>query len=381
MKFNKLLAPKEIIEEKVDIFDDEISFRVQNSQDEFFNISVCEKPDVGNLKPIGNIPKLDMFLQQLPLVTNFEQNTQLRGAYRVVFPEGATGELMKYKNGMLGTPIVGSNKKISAHAGLAPIENINITPVMVFGAMSAVTGQYFMARLDKSLSIVSENVKELINLIYDEKEADNYAVDSFYRWIQKNINHILDNEVLRLSTLTNIQNNNSKMISNIMFYSKSIIRRVNCLSNKGSGIHFTNTKLTQLEEANKEICDLIIQQHLCYELLCLGKICEMQVGQVFETEYCHNLINELHELASNMNSNIVFVLTNIRKVGMEILKDSRFNGKEAINQIEKNSKIYQEKQDDFIYRTKSLLENISNFAKENIKRREFVVIEGKVYEC
>jgi len=45
-------------------------------------------------------------IQYLPIVQTAKQSEMLKGAYKVVFPEGAVGELMRYKNGMLGTPLV-----------------------------------------------------------------------------------------------------------------------------------------------------------------------------------------------------------------------------------------------------------------------------------
>ena len=197
--------------------DNSIEILDTNSNNSLINIQRVEDISIKNLKKINGMSRVNMLLQQLPLSTAISQNNALNGAFKVIVPEGATGTLMKYKNGLLGTPIIGENKKIVAHAGLEEIKSISLTPVMLFSAMSVITGQYFMSRIDESLSKIEKNVNEIIELIYDEKESDNLAIYNFFKYVNINLQTLIDNREMKIATLTNIQNYNNKLHSNILF--------------------------------------------------------------------------------------------------------------------------------------------------------------------
>lgn len=152
--------------------------------------------NTGKLKPIGSSEKIMSFIQYLPLAQTIKQHEMLKGAYKVVFPEGAVGELMRYKNGLLGTPLVNNGKIGNTHAGLLEIQNLSLTPVMVFTAMSTITEQYFMAKISKTIEEIFSDVKEMISMFLDDKEARNKAVYSFYNYIRDNFNVIVNNSDL-----------------------------------------------------------------------------------------------------------------------------------------------------------------------------------------
>ena len=263
---------------------------------EFLKVEAIDDKDIAGKKHIGSVTKANMFIQQLPLAVNMAQNDMMKGAYKVVFPEGSVCTLMKYKNNMLGTPLVGSNGKISGHAGLVSIDKVAMTPLMVFTAMSAITGQYFMSKINESLDVISEDVKNVIDLIYDEKESDTYTAYNFYERIKNDLQQVLGNETLKIATLTNIQLTNNKLYSNILFYSKSINREIKKQNNVLKENKLTATRLSEMDKISTKIFNLITQQHLCFELLCIGRVCEMQVAEIYDSSYCENLISELKSI-------------------------------------------------------------------------------------
>ena len=87
--------------------DNSIEILDTNSNNSLINIQRVEDISIKNLKKINGMSRVNMLLQQLPLSTAISQNNALNGAFKVIVPEGATGTLMKYKNGLLGTPIIG----------------------------------------------------------------------------------------------------------------------------------------------------------------------------------------------------------------------------------------------------------------------------------
>ena len=339
--------------------------------------SIC---DGRKLKKIGSATKVNMFLQQLPLVANMAQSKAMEGAYKIVLPEGAIGKLMEYKNGMLSTTLIGENKKITGHAGLVPLDASKaLKPVMIFSAMSAVTGQYFMARIDKTLSVISRDVKEIIDLIYDEKEADMCSIYDYYEYVKKNMNIIIENEALKIASLTNIQSNNSKLNSNIKFYTKSIKRKLNQLSKVNKEDFFTSARLESAKNLNDEIDKIVNQQSLCYELFCIGKMMEARIAEVYDDEYYDNIKDEFKSLNEEIDSNVDSLNECYEKVLSEMKEKAIIHEDKVADQLLTSNNY-------FIERKKILNDNMSNlingvdmFLFESRKEKEFYVIEDGLY--
>lgn len=360
------------------IWENEINLIDPITKKEFLSVTTVDDVDINKLKLIGNIPKANMLMQQLPLAANIVQNETIKGAYKVVFPEGAVGTMMKYKNGMLGTPLVGSNGKITAHAGLVSLDNVSLTPLMVFTSMSAITGQYFMARIDESLESISKDVKNIINLFYDEKESEAFAAYNFYEYVKKNLQSILSNEILKISTLTNIQSNNNKLYSNILFYSKSINRKTKNLKSILSESMFTEKRLYKMEEMSNDISGLINQQCLAFELLCIGKISEIQVAEIYDKLYCENLIDELKIAGELIDKDIKTLIDESSDVLLQITKDASITkGMKSLHKFYENEGNNKKKQKEFEKNRKLFINDISKFSFD--KAKEFIVIDNLVY--
>lgn len=360
-------------------FQDEVTFLDPKTKKEFLTVMQVENEEINNKKCIGSLAKVNMFMQQLPLSGNIVQNQISSNAYKVVLPEGASGTLMKYKNGMLGTPLIGENKKIADHAGLVPVDSISLTPLMIFTAMSAITGQYFMAKIDEGLESITKNVKEIIDVIYDEKESDNFAAYNFYEYVKNNMQLILGNEALKLSTLTNLQATNNKMCSNILFYSKGIKRKIENIANITKKLKFTGQKLSEMDELSKAVFELITQQHLSFELLCIGKVYEIQVAEMYDEEYYKNIILELERVGEIVDSDVIKLIDKCQETLLDIIKKAAMKGDEAVTKYKKDMKKYKDEQLEFEKIKSNFIENIISFRNENIKAKEFVIVDDLIY--
>ncbi|KHD16321.1 hypothetical protein OA81_05975 [Clostridium butyricum] len=287
---------------------------------------------------------------------------------------------MKYKNGMMGTPFIGENGKVAGHAGLVPLDASKVlTPLMVFSAISAVTGQYFMARIDKSLSIISKDVKEIIELIYDEKESDMYSIYDYYEYIKDNMATIIENESLKISILSNIQLNNNKMNSNIKFYTKSIHRKINDLTTATDESIFTSKRLDRVQELNHEIEKLMNQQSLCYELFCVGKMLELKVAEIYNKEYQDNIIKDFEKLGEEIEVNIDNLMFGCKKVLTEIKDGAVLNESKVLDKMLESNEEYKERKETLNNNVSNLINNINMFALESSKEKEFYVIENELY--
>lgn len=359
--------------------DNSIEILDSNSNNSLINIQRVEDISIKNLKKINGMSRVNMLLQQLPLSTAISRNNTLNGAFKVIVPEGATGTLMKYKNGLLGTPIIGENKKIVAHAGLEEIKSISLTPVMLFSAMSVITGQYFMSRIDESLSKIEKNVSEIIELIYDEKESDNLAIYNFFKYVNINLQTLIDNREMKVATLTNIQNYNNKLYSNILFYSKSIKRLIKDLKLVIELNLLNGKKLERVEEIDNRMEEIVKQQHLCYQLLCIGKVCEIQIAQCYDKEYYSNLIKDLTDIGESIDKDINTLIENVNSAMLEVLAKAKMAGKKSIDKYKENEKRNKEIQKEFKVNCSNLLDKFEQFKCEIDKPKEIYVINEEVY--
>lgn len=332
------------------------------------------------MKLIGNIVDLNMFFQQLPVAANIMQNEMAQGCYKLVFPKGIMGQLMKYKNGFLSTNIVGIDNKIVAHAGLIPAKVLNLTPLMIFSMMSLITGQFFLYKINQKLTVISQDVKEVVELIYDEKKADTSAVHYFFEHIQENLYTILFNEELRKSILTNILDNNNKLYSHVKFYSAVMKRNNECLKEVLDNNRSTAKRMEDLKERIDKFNENINQQHLCFSLLCIGRVREIQIGQIYEEKYHNNVLKELTTISESIALNVKSTFEYVDDTLLHILKDTNGRkGNEVIEEIKENERIYLEKQKIFEEHTNYILEGIQDFTNKLMTEQVFLINDGNVY--
>lgn len=296
------ISKNSIQEEKLSLSD---SLTVKNG---LSNKTLLEISEVGDISEY-HLTKIDssnalanigICIQQLPLVGAAHQ---LSNCYKVVMPQGAVGELMKYKNGMLGTPMM-MNGKIMGHAGLTSIGKIATAPLMIFSVMSMVTGQYFMSKINKTLNILSEDIKSIINMKLDEKESENESIYGFYNYVRNNFKTIISNSDLKVSTITNIQSSNNKLHTNILFYEKTISRKLNKVKNIIGDKKSTKGRVEEINRYRREIMSLFHQKQLCTDLYAIGKVLEVRLSEAYDEDYCNNLKENCQDII-NRNTELI----------------------------------------------------------------------------
>ena len=245
-----------------------------------------DKKDLKN--PISNVAKLVNLMQAFPITQVIRQNELLDGAYKIIIPEGDAGRLMQYKNGLLGTPLIGANGKTTSHAGLEKIQGISMNPVLIFTAMSLLTGQYFMAEINKSLKGISKNLEDIKRMILDDKISRNFAIYDFYQDISSNMEIILEHDDLRISYISyisNVQNTFLDLRQNITFFEKRINQYVDDLQNNFKGGNTTKERIKSLDKEVEKIQEFIEQRFMCSLLYMQGKVLEIQLSKIYDIEY------------------------------------------------------------------------------------------------
>lgn len=394
---DKLIEKIDSLESKIKDENEESSYVENNKQIDFISeynkeqllsIEILQDYDNNNLKnPIAIGSRVNALFQALPMAQVAHQNKIMEGAYKIVMPEGVGGKLMKYKNGLLGTPVIGSNSKIQGHAGLEKISVASINPALIFTAMSFVTGQYFMAQINSSLKNISHDVKQIIKILLDDKKSRNYAIYEFYQEIINNMDIILDNSDIRISYLTNIQSTLIDLRQNIKFYEKSIDDIID--EKNGNLYSVINEKRTnnRINEANKkfsELRDFLTQRYFCLQLFVMGKILETQLAQIYDDIYIKRVIDDLEMSKYSADIYNKKIINTYKNVFTKIEEKNWIWSSEDI--LEKRDNIIKEIQnnnDNFIKNYKSTINGIYNFIQFNKRENTFIIDGENLYmlEC
>lgn len=336
-----------------------------------------DKKDLKN--PISNGAKLVNLMQAFPITQVIRQNELLDGAYKIIIPEGAAGRLMQYKNGLLGTPLIGANGKITSHAGLEKIQRISMNPVLIFTAMSLLTGQYFMAEINKSLKGISKNLEDIKRMILDDKISRNFAIYDFYQDISSNMEIILEHDDLRISYLSNVQNTFLDLRQNITFFEKRINQDVDDLQNNFKGGNTTKERIKSLDKEVEKIQEFIEQRFMCSLLYMQGKVLEIQLSKIYDIEYIQKTISDLKSFEKSMNNHLIRVkfsnLFNEKISNRNMIwsdKDLIDNKNKILGRIDVlNRKFYSN--------YKETLDSMNKFLEFNKKRNEFIIYGDDLY--
>ena len=169
------------------------------------------------------------------------------------------------------------------------------------------------------------------------------------------------------------------MYSNILFYSKGIKRNIKSITNVTSNSRFTGKRLSAMEEISRVVLELITQQHLSFELFCIGKVYEMQVAEIYDESYCKNVILELERVWQIIDTDVNILINKCEETLLEIIKSANVKGNEAVTKYKEDISMYKNKQLKFEKSKDSFIKNIISFKNESIKPKEFVVINDLLY--
>lgn len=196
-------------------------------------------------KRLKKIGRVDAIVAQIP---NMVASKQLSGAYKIVMPSNASGDLIRYKDGLLGT-VVKDNSKITGHAGLKSISGV-VSPMLVFTALSVITGQYFLAEINQNIKKVLSAIDDLEALIFLKEESVLFSHKLFLERVLSNYSYISGSQSLKMATLCNIQKTINELSSSFYFYAKA---SKNKLSKIKEALFKEELKSGNLEKLLKQI--------------------------------------------------------------------------------------------------------------------------------
>lgn len=359
---------------------DKLEFYDPINNNSLISLEFIQNYDKEDLKnPISSGSRLSNLMQAFPITQVIKQNKVLDEAYKIIIPERAAGKLMQYKNGLLGTPLIGANGKTISHAGLEKIHGISMNPVLIFTAMSLLTGQYFMAEIKKSLKCISENLEDIKRMILDDKISRNFAIYEFYQDISSNMEIVLEHDDLRVSYLSNVQSTFLDLKQNITSFEKRINQDIDDLKNNFKGGNTTKERIKSLEEEVEKIQEFIEQRFMCSFLYMQGKVLEIQLSKIYDIEYIQKTIFDLKKFEKSMNNHMIREkLSNLfnEKISdrnkIWSYKDLIYHKKQMLEQIDVLNK-------KFYGNYKGILYSMNKFLEFNKKRNEFIIYGDNLY--
>lgn len=126
-----------------------------------------------------------------------------------------------------------------------------------------------------------------------------------------------------------------------------------------------------MQKYESEVSELLVQQHICLELLLIGN--EMQLAQIFDDEYCNNLIDDLNMhfiMSVDFNRRIINKYSGV----LELIEQKAIFGKAKIQDQRKEfDKNFIKRVEDFEKNVENTIDTIKNFILFTKEDQEFIV--------
>lgn len=242
---------------------------------------------------------------------------QLANAYTITFPKGLPHTLMKLKTGGFATPVIGTEGNILGMASLYPVL-AEAALLGTFTALSVVTGQFFLSRINKELTKINQKLDQIVEFLYGEKKAELMSEVSFTKYAYENYASIMLHEEQRVATIFSLQQAEKVAVKDIEFYLNDLDRKV------GSKEKICERSRDALQM--KECLDLSIQLYV------LSRLLEMWYAQNQEQKYVKFLQETMLEYIEKIEKHILKRFTALQTAISDIKKPDD-KEKDLINQI------------------------------------------------
>lgn len=242
-------------------------FKIIAVPDEKIDLREFKKSELGP----AQTTQINALLQQLPVALSAGS---MATAYRVEFPKGIVGTLTKLKQGGYSTTIKGTDGKFAGTASLYSM-GMEAAVLGAFTAMSVVTGQFFLARINAELNVIKEKLDQILQFLYGDKKAELIAEISFIKYASENFGSIMGHTEQQAATISSIQEAKKVAMKDIQFY----LNDLDELGKKELKKYAEITDATEKALQIKESLDLSIQLYMMSSLL------EIYYAQNFDKGY------------------------------------------------------------------------------------------------
>lgn len=190
---------------------------------------VKDDEDLKGFKKVSDsdFARLNVCFRDVPQMLKAMNDSQYySGSYKVIYDKGL-GVLQKSTKdpNLFRANIVtlGTNNDITGQALLQEMKSTELMKVSnllmsAFSVAAVATNQYYLARIDSKLEAVEKKVDEIKRFLEIDKESQLWADGEFLNEIRNSIQFIVDDDLYRKATLTNIQSIRRTALSNIKLY-------------------------------------------------------------------------------------------------------------------------------------------------------------------
>ena len=222
----------------------------------------------------GQKMQVGALLQQLPSAS---AAGTLADVYTVSFPEGITGKLMKYADGRFGTPIIGENGRIIAHASLESLAPQALA-MGCFTAMSIASSQYFLNQINNELKMIRSSLDKILEFLYGDKKAELLAEASFVKYAFENYDSIMKVECQRAGIIANLIGAKKVAMKDIEFYLRDLDSAMT-----GKDVSSVIDKVFQIKESLE----------FSMQLYGMSSLLEVYYSQNFDKAYLNYVENDI----------------------------------------------------------------------------------------
>lgn len=241
-------------------------------------------------------------LQYLPQLA---AGNALKGTFRVEFPKGISGALVKHGNGYLSVMKGADNGKFVGHATYIPTSESAPVLLGMFTAFSVVTSQYFLAQINQNLEEVQRKLDQVLDFLYSNKACEIYAESQVVRTIYMNYPAIMNATEQRMASIATIQHAKTVAERNIQFYYRDMNKRVMTeLEDKGMPLSDLMSRLSDDKSRNLAygMLDDLNSYNQAINLYSICSVLEIVLSQNFDNSYLDFIEEDLtdHYKAHNI---------------------------------------------------------------------------------
>lgn len=246
--------------------------------------------------------QIDGLMQHIP---NIAAAGAMAEAYTVSFPKGLPHTLISLKQGGFGSQIF-DGKRIVGSASFNPMLG-QAAIYGVFSAMSIVTGQFFLARINKELKKINMKLNDILKFLYGNLKAELLAEVKFIKYACENYDSIMEHESQRIATISSIQKAKTIALKDIEFLMEDFDNKI---ENTSSIKDFQSLIKFIYEDSNVKQTEECLDFAL--ELYLMSSLMEVYYAENYEKKYIEYIKKDIEEYVSSCNEQRLLGYGNLR---------------------------------------------------------------------
>ena len=235
--------------------------------------------------------QLGLLQSQFP---NILSNGATLNSYIVKFQEGLPHTMMRLKQGGVSSTLMGANGKIAGTASLYSTQALGIACIG-FAVISFATGQYYLENIHSDLNLINQKIDKILGFLYGEKSSELLAEITFVNDAYKNYSSIMQNELQKLATITNLQAAKKIAMKDIEFYIDDLTKTVNIPSKNYQDFEKIVSDALKIKD-----CLTLAKQ-----LYTLSNILEVYYSENFDTKYVQYIKESIDGYISKCDNRIL----------------------------------------------------------------------------